>query len=201
MPFRSLIKGRVAESLIATLLERAGYRVTRFGVEELLGEVKLLSHDQYRALSLPDALRTLPDLLVTTATVSRAWLVEVKFRRSFDRESALSLYDSLRRQREFWPESFAVIAIGDPFHPEHAFHQDFMRVIAPTKERVLAEDWSGRYPGFDAREVMATMWDSLPTLQTVFTNFYQSLDNRDAGYRNQQNADMITETLKGLTRL
>jgi len=44
MRFSSLLKGRLAERILVTLLEQGGYRVTRLGIEELFDEVKYLGN-------------------------------------------------------------------------------------------------------------------------------------------------------------
>lgn len=53
MLFSNTIKGQVSQTLIKTLLERAGYRVTRFGIEELFQEVIYMDAEQYAKLGLP----------------------------------------------------------------------------------------------------------------------------------------------------
>jgi hypothetical protein len=40
LEFTNVVKGLVTQTLLAALLERGGYRVTRLGIEELFGEVK-----------------------------------------------------------------------------------------------------------------------------------------------------------------
>jgi hypothetical protein len=62
-----------------------------------------------------EAPRYLPDLLVASLEVSQAFLVEVKFRRSFDERSARGMFAELQRQRQHWPESYAVLMISEPF--------------------------------------------------------------------------------------
>jgi hypothetical protein len=71
-PFTNLLRGRMAERILTILLERAAYRVKRFGIEELFDEVKYLDREQYKALDLPEQLRTIPDLLVTDPGVTWA---------------------------------------------------------------------------------------------------------------------------------
>ena len=115
MTFASLLRGRLAERIIVSLLERGGFRVTRLGIEELLDEIKYLPRDQYVGLGLPPQLRTLPDLLVADPRVSWARLLEIKFRRRFDDEVARELHGAISEQRQFWPESWALVMIAEPF--------------------------------------------------------------------------------------
>jgi hypothetical protein len=61
--FGNVVKAQVTQTVLAAILERWGYRVSRLGVEELFGEIKYLDDTQYHALGLPKQLRTLPDLL------------------------------------------------------------------------------------------------------------------------------------------
>jgi hypothetical protein len=184
MHFKNLIKGQVTQSLLTTLLERAGYRVTRFGIEELFREVKYLDLQQYRRLNLSLHLRTLPDLLVAELDLSEAYLVEVKFRKAFTDQSARSLHSELTNQRKYWPDSYAVVMIANSFVRDGRFHQDYIRVVEPDNTDWLIEDrWS-----------LEQRWDGLPHIQQVFKKFFQSLDN-------QQNADLITTTLKELSKL
>lgn len=131
MEFRSIVKGQLTQSLLKTLMERAGYRVTRLGVEELFGEIQYLDLPQYLALNLPLNLRSLPDLLVADPNMQKAYLVEVKFRREFNEASIGSLFKSLSKQREHWQDSYAVVMIATPFVPDGRFNQDVMRVVPP----------------------------------------------------------------------
>jgi hypothetical protein len=198
--FSSLLKGRLTESTVMALFERAGYRVTRMGVEELFSEIKQLELSAYQKLALPNQLRTLPDLLVSDPEITQAFLVEVKFRRSFDQATAQSLYDALTEQRRSWPESYAVVALGTPMTANGHYHQDHLRVIGPNEEgRLIAapEMW----PHDDAIERMEWLWSGFQQLQHVFVKFKQSAGNEDSGKANQRNADFITQQLAALSKL
>src|SRR5262245_2322042 len=122
--FANLVKAQVTQSILSALLERWGYRVTRLGIEELFGEIKYVDLAKYHSLKLPDQLRTLPDLLVANLDMSRAYLVEVKFRKRFDEDTARELYGELQHQREHWPQSYAVVMIAKTFVQNGRFHQD-----------------------------------------------------------------------------
>ena len=82
--FANVVKGQITQTMLKTILERAGYRVTPFGIEELVTEIKYIDKEQYDTLDLADALRCLPDLLVADYEMTVAYLVEVKFRRTFN---------------------------------------------------------------------------------------------------------------------
>src|SRR4051794_32968296 len=97
MEFKNVVKGQITQSLLKTLMERVGYRVTRLGVEELFGEIKYLDLEQYLALGLPLNLRFLPDLLVAEPDMQKVSLVEVKFRQEFSERSMESLHRDLKK--------------------------------------------------------------------------------------------------------
>ena len=199
MNFASILKGRVAESVLTALLERSGYRVTRLGVEVLFDEVKYLDLQQYQQLNLPEQLRSLPDLLVADAEVEHAYLVEVKLRKRFDAETARELSDTLRKQRQHWPQAHCAVMLAEPMIPKGRFHQDYIRTLPlESSDRLVAPF----YDAFeDESERMATMWDHLPQLQDVFRYFYQGKGNEARGVQGQRNADFITAALRDLKNL
>ena len=98
MEFANILKGRLAERILVTLLERGGYRVTRLGVEELFDEVKYLDRIHFLGLGLPEQLRALPDILVADPSVSWAQLVEIKFRRRLDHSTVGELFSELTNE-------------------------------------------------------------------------------------------------------
>jgi hypothetical protein len=199
MNFASVLKGRVAESILIALLERSGYRVTRLGVEVLFDEVKHLGFDEYQRLGLPPQLRSLPDLLVADAEVENAYLVEVKLRRRFDSETARELSDTLKRQREHWPQAYAVIMLAESAYPDDRFHQDFIRVLPLKAVELLTSPFYDQFEDEGMR--MRTMWDHLTQLQDVFRYFHQGKGNERRGGQGQKNADFITGALRDLRNL
>ncbi|WP_111642266.1 hypothetical protein [Marinimicrobium alkaliphilum] len=107
-------KGRFAETVISTLLEHAGYRVLRLGVEELVSEVKAGVSRGEQALVLPDQLRTAPDFLVVDPVSGNTTLLEVKFRRRFECDVAAKLHTLLQRQENYWPGFVSVFLCPNP---------------------------------------------------------------------------------------
>jgi hypothetical protein len=182
--FRDAVKAQITQAVLAALLERCGYRVTRLGIEELLREVKFKELAQYRELALPERLRCLPDLLVTSPAEERALLVEVKYRRSFDECTAHSLFAAIGRQRKHWPEAYAVLMIAEPFVSGARFHQDYIRVLPPRATARL----------IDRSLPPKRRWRRLPRLQDAFKAFSDSSGNRAL-------ADFVTLALKSLARL
>lgn len=182
--FRDTVKAQITQTVLTALLERCGYRVTRLGIEELFGEVKYKELAQYRELALPEPLRCLPDLLVASPAEDRALLVEVKYRRTFDEQSARNLAVKLDRQRRHWPEAYAVLMIAEPFRIDDKFHQDYIRVLPPQETAGL----------IDASLTPRKRWQRLPRLQDAFKAFSESESNRAL-------ADFVTLALKSLARL
>jgi hypothetical protein len=212
MNFANVLKGRVAESVLIALLERSGYRVTRLGVEVLFDEVKHLDLQAYQQLNLPQQLRSLPDLLVADAEVEHAYLVEVKFRKRFDAETARELCDTLKKQREHWPEAYAVIMLAEPMVTDGRFHQDYMRVLPlKTSERLVnpwytpggksptVTEWMESQPDESLRT--ATVWGGLRQLPEIFRYFHQGKGNEERGGQGQRNADFVTAALRDLRNL
>jgi hypothetical protein len=205
LPFSlpNLLRGRIAERILTVLLERSGYRVTRLGIEELFDEVKYLDRERYFALGLPQQLRTLPDLLVADPGVTWARLLEVKFRRSFGRETAEELFATLSEQRSFWPESYTVVMLGEPFIPNARFHQDYIRVIPPEEVGRLRGPFRIEIPS-NERDSMQLLWEQLPMLTTIFRfrDFELFGERRDDRGRDFfSGADFITAAIRELGRL
>jgi hypothetical protein len=199
----NLLRGELAERILTLCLERSGYRVKRLGIEELFGEVKYLDQERYLGLGLPMQLRNLPDLLVADPGVTRVKLIEVKFRRSFDRDAADRLYEKLAAQRRYWPDSYAVITIGEPFLPNARFHQDYIRVIPPNETELLRGPAGGRIPT-DERDAMGLLWEQLPMLTKIFQlrdfeHFGEASEHRSREFWN--NTDFIATAIRELGRV
>ena len=88
MHFTNVVKAQITQGLVKILLERAGYRVIRLGVEELFTEVIYPDQEKYLALDLPEPLRSLPDLLIADIDTNKTFLLgvcpnfEAKFHKS-----------------------------------------------------------------------------------------------------------------------
>lgn len=96
-------KGRFAETIISTVLEYAGYRVVRLGVEEMVSEVKASVARGELPLQLPAQLSAAPDFLVIDPRSGACTLLEVKFRRTLDDGVARELHERLTHQVAHWP--------------------------------------------------------------------------------------------------
>ena len=199
----NLLRGRLAEQILTVLLERAGYRVTRLGVEVLFDEIKYLDRERYLALGLPEQLRNIPALLVADPGVKWAKLIEVKFRHSLSRDTADELFATLANQRLSWPQSYAVIMVGKPFFQEARFHQDYIRVIPPEQTELLQGPKGIDIPSAE-RDAANLLWEQLPTLTTLFKfrDFEPFGDERDdRGWNFLAGADFITAAIRELGRL
>jgi hypothetical protein len=201
MSFSNVLRGHLAVRIFVTLLERGGYRVTRLGIEELFDEVKLLPLSQYLALGLPEALRTLPDLLVANSDVSWARLIEVKFRQRFDREVAEELHATLSNQRKYWRDSYAGIMIGKPFAQDDRYHQDYIRVVPPADTETLLYSPEGTYD--DERTRMKSVWEQLPTIAKLLYCPSKSSPPEEKTQAREfwSAADYVTRAIKDLGRV
>ena len=196
--FANVLRGRLAERILTILLERGSYRVTKLGIEELFDEVKTLNRKQYRALGLPEQLRSLPDLLVADPGLTWAKMIEVKYRRKFDRKTANELFATLSMQRKFWPQSYAVVIVGHAAEPDLHFHQDYIRVIPPDKTELLKRPSDIDVPTDDLCD---ELWDRLPMLHDIFQlKAFESLDEHGKTLRKEfrESADFITRAIRDL---
>jgi hypothetical protein len=135
--------------------------------------------------------------------VTWAKLIEVKFRHSFTKGTADELFDSLAAQRLFWPESYAVIMIGEPFFPDAKFSQDYIRVIPPGQTDCLRGPSGIDIPS-NERDVMHLLWEQLPMLTRLFRfrDFEPFGEERDKmGWDFLSGADFITAAIRELGRL
>jgi hypothetical protein len=158
LSFKNALKAEMTQCFTKLILEWGGYDAQHSGVEKLIPGIRRLSRDRYLALEIPPALRRFPDLLsVTSKTTDAAYLVEVKYRRSLNEQSVEGLWRELVTQNEYWPTTYTVLMISEPFHRNGTFHEDYMRVIPPEKLYLLSGDYAP-----------AQIWGQLLSLPTVF---------------------------------
>lgn len=179
--FRCSAKGEMAQAAVAHLLGGGGYRVRRVGVENILGSFLGFGSDEYHRFALREPLRRIPDLLVIDPHLLRTELVEVKFRRSFTESVARQLHGLLTDQRRYWPDSTAVLVVGDPVEGGRGFHQDHIRVVPAGETSLLVQ------PGLSPLE----RWRRLPHLAQAFDRFHGSTWHREI-------ADSVTPSLRVL---
>jgi len=209
MKFTNIAKGQLTQSIAKMLFEKAGYRVTRLGIEELFSEVIHLDQKQYLELELPENLRSLPDLLIATKEMTCAKLIEVKFRSSFNEASAKGLYDILSKQFKCWPNTVCMLMISKSPINGGRFHQDYIRIVDKSNLRYLdSSRWdtsaqTSKEP--DLVQHMITnqfkvagasgIWVQLKKLSDEFSLFgHKTTDT-------WMSADLITQTLSDLQKL
>ncbi|WP_442854741.1 hypothetical protein [Fischerella sp. PCC 9605] len=119
MDFRNRVKGAITQTLIKALLEDAGYRVIPLGVEEIIREVKNLSMEEYIELGLSKKLRSLPDFLITDYSFQKSWLVEVKYRKRWNKSVKQDLGQQIREQVKIWQPLYLVVFLGSSVDPRN----------------------------------------------------------------------------------
>jgi len=171
IPIENQIKGRVSQTLAEILFERNSYRVTRLGIEELFREVKGLSEPEYKKLDLPMTLRHLPDLLVADKGLTKAWLVEVKFRK--DISSIRQHFRSeLENIRKLWPDAYVLICLANSPSSKSSYLQDHVRVITPEKD--IEYIVGSKAPSKDK-----DLWDQLHRPSKIFAGFSETKADLD----------------------
>ncbi|GAB3785424.1 hypothetical protein [Dyella agri] len=158
-PLERSIKGRTAEAIATIIFERGGYRLARFGIEELFREVKLLGDAEYQLLNLDPRLRSLPDFLVSTQNLDAAFQVEVKFRSNLYQEVREELAATMQGQRDNWPNTHVLLLVGySPNGSNAKFFQDYVRIVPPSVsiEFIAEKQWHNQF------------WSQLPQVADVF---------------------------------
>ncbi len=95
------------------MLTDAGLSVVPLGLEEVVRDVSELNIAQYHALELPIQLRKLPDFLVVNPERTQSWLVEVKFRRTWNEQVRTELLSTLGEQAQHWSPLYLVLFWGE----------------------------------------------------------------------------------------
>ncbi len=113
LDFINRIKGTVTQTLLRNLLSDAGYRVVPLGVEEVLRELADISEEQYKQLNLALPLRKLPDFFVSNLGFTQSWLVEAKYRKSWNEQVRAELHGKLFAQVETWQPLILLIVLGE----------------------------------------------------------------------------------------
>ena len=100
MNFENRIKKEMTEGIVKAIFEDAGYRVIESGIEKLMPEVSCLSHDEYRNLAYPDAMKHLPDFTVMDREQKTKTLVEVKYRSTWSKDLLLEVEEKAKIYKE-----------------------------------------------------------------------------------------------------
>jgi hypothetical protein len=152
MDFDNKLKGNLTEIISSSIFEDAGYRVVPLGVEKIVREITTLAHEEYKALNLSKTLRSMPDLLVTDVDMSKAWLVEVKYRKTFvSFKSCSKLQSTLNEQAKRWGAFYVLLYVGEQASKMSLYSGSFCGVIKlDSKNDVLhfESKSSGKLVGF-----------------------------------------------------
>jgi len=87
--------------------------VVPLGIEEVVREVSDLKEDRYLALNLPESLRRLPDFFAVNRERTQSWLIEVKFRRTWNDAVKNELGGILTEQVKWWSPMHLVLFFGE----------------------------------------------------------------------------------------
>ena len=188
LEFKNVLRGQTGQNIVKILFEKAGYRVKRIGIEELCPDILPLTEKQYKALHIPQELRRMPDLIALDLDTDHlsSFLLEVKFRSVFTKKVMQDLHGLFCEQREYWPQTYFVILIADPFGRKDGSHDDHIRVVPGEHLQKLQAKCNTE------QEIVA-VWESLPGLRECFTRF------EDA--ENAVNANTITMLISSLKEL
>lgn len=117
MHYSNRVKGSVTQALVRAMLTDAGLSVVPLGIEEVVREIAALDVAAYHALDLPMQLRKLPDFFVANSERTQTWMVEVKFRRTWNDQTRDELFATLREQIQHWSPLYVVLFWGET--PSH----------------------------------------------------------------------------------
>ena len=95
----SILKGRMAESLVSEILREAGNQVYRFGYESTLQNLTQVEKVFDRHTEIGEKIRSIPDLLVINKE-GKPFFIEVKFR--WSPEWHKDDFEMLNRLNHFW---------------------------------------------------------------------------------------------------
>ena len=109
---RSLVKGRIAETVFAQMYRDTGrYTVLEFGYEKVIPE--LVQGGYTENSGIIETLRTAPDFAVIEVPHKHVRLVEVKYRSRLDETEVLA---TAQRMHKSWNPSYLFIATKAGFY-------------------------------------------------------------------------------------
>ncbi len=95
----SILKGRMAESLVSEMLRESGNQVYRFGYESTLQNLTQIENVFDRHSEVGEKIRSIPDLLVINKK-GEPFFIEVKFR--WHQEWHKNDFEKLNQLKSFW---------------------------------------------------------------------------------------------------
>jgi hypothetical protein len=111
--YSNRLKGSVTQALVRSLLSDAGISVVPLGVEEVVREISELDIKQYQSLNLPLSLRKLPDFFAVNLDRTQSWLIEVKFRKTWNAAVRDELGKTLGEQVRYWEPLYLILFWGE----------------------------------------------------------------------------------------
>ena len=115
----SMLKGRIAETLVEELLRQSGNIVYRFGYEAIVQNLVQLEESFDRNSEVGERIRVMPDFIVIDKEGKPAF-VEVKFRRNI--EVHKSDYDKFEKINKLWSAKLILVNCQE---------QPYFRVLDP----------------------------------------------------------------------
>jgi hypothetical protein len=110
MDFENRLKRELCQGVLRCLLEDCGYRVVPLGIEAVIREIACLDKEAYKNLDFSNALRLLPDFCVLDQDLKHKFIIEVKYRWSWDGNILKEVSNQVRMFRDI----ILVIFIGNP---------------------------------------------------------------------------------------
>ncbi len=107
----SMLKGRIAETLVEELLRQSGNIVYRFGYEAIVQNLIQLEESFDRNSEVGERIRVMPDFIVIDKKGNPTF-VEVKFRRKT--EFCGSDYDKFEKISKLWSAKIVLVNCFDP---------------------------------------------------------------------------------------
>jgi Holliday junction resolvase-like predicted endonuclease len=109
----SVVKGRIAETIVCEMLKEAGYSVYRFGYEGILQNFTQKGLPKMKKGDIKDKLGTMPDFIVMDKKGDVSF-IEVKYSSSVEKLEYLKEW--LRKATKYWPEAKLILVIPqEPF--------------------------------------------------------------------------------------
>lgn len=109
---RSLVKGRIAETIFAQMLRDTGnYTVLEFGYEKIVPEIMRQSFGHNNPVI--ESLRVAPDFAVINLTTKEVRLIEVKYRYRLEPDNIL---ECAKKMHASWNPSYLFVATLGGFY-------------------------------------------------------------------------------------
>jgi hypothetical protein len=192
MDYPNRLKGSVTQSLVRALLSDAGLSVVPLGIEEVIREMADLDAQRYADLGLPMQLRKMPDFFAANADRSKSWLIEVKFRRTWNDQTRDELLETLAEQLKCWSPIHLILFWGET--PSHFPGQPSSWIKAAKLVWEEGELWIHKTDGGKTRWRECS-WKDLDRIQDVFP----SLNSRGAW--NAAVLDLTIQVSRGLVAI